>query len=78
VHHLALEVGVAVILAGAIVQVAVGWLMRSQLLQPALVILVQAGLVVVDEHRRSNVHGVDQGIHKYHLSPDVLLFLQAK
>ena len=33
---------------------------RGQLLQPLLVVLVQPGLVVVDEDRRRDVHGVDQ------------------
>src|SRR5262245_12379812 len=60
-HHLALVVGVGVVLAGAVVAVALrAGVERRQLLEPALVVLVQAGLVVVDEDARRDVHGVDQ------------------
>jgi hypothetical protein len=33
---------------------------RSQLFQPDLVIVVQAGLIVIYEDRRGDVHGVDE------------------
>src|SRR3954454_19588025 len=60
-HDLPLVVGVRVVLAGAVVLIALrAGIEGGQLLQPALVVLVQAGLVVVDEDARRNVHGVDQ------------------
>ena len=53
--------GVAVVLAGPVVMVALGARVeRRELLEPALVVLVQPGLVIVDEHRRGDVHGVNQ------------------
>jgi hypothetical protein len=59
-HDLPLEVCVAVVLAGAVVPVAPDRLVGGQFFQPVVVILVQAAFVVVDEHRRGDVHGVDQ------------------
>src|SRR5690606_5822585 len=64
-HHLALEVGIGVVLAGPVVAVAPALRIgprveRGELLEPALVVLVQPALVVVDEHRGGDVHGVDQ------------------
>ena len=34
---------------------------RCELLQPGVVVVVQAGFVIVDEHRRSDVHGIHEG-----------------
>src|SRR5262249_53652244 len=78
---LALVVRVAVVLAGAVVVVpGRAGVEGGQPLQPALVVLVQAGLVVVDEDRGRDVHGVDQaqalahaafGHHLLHLGGDV-------
>ena len=49
-HDLPLHVGVGVVLAGAVVVVGFGRRVeRGQLLQPLLVVVVQARLVVVDE-----------------------------
>src|SRR5882762_8259775 len=60
-HDLALVVGVGVVLAGAIVPVAFGArIVRGQLLEPALVVLMEPRLVVVDEHARGDVHRVHQ------------------
>jgi len=61
-HHLALHVGVGVVLAGLVVLVAANRFVGGQLFQPALVILVQAALVVVDEDRGRDVHGVYQSV----------------
>src|SRR5271167_850694 len=60
-HHLALMMRVAVVLAGAIVMVALGTrVVGRQPFEPSLVIFVQAGLVVVDENRRRDVHRIDE------------------
>ena len=60
-HDLAFHVGVGVVFAGAVVGVALGrFVERGQLLQPLFVIGVQARLIVVDEDRSCDVHGVDQ------------------
>jgi hypothetical protein len=62
-HHLSFQVGVAVVLAGAVVAIAADRLVRCQLFQPLLVIGVQAPLVVVDEHAGGDMHGVYKGQH---------------
>ena len=59
-HDLALEVRVGVVLAGAVVVVGAGRLVRRELFQPDFVVVMQPALVVVDEDRRGDVHGVDQ------------------
>src|SRR5688500_17207002 len=59
-HDLALEVGVGVVLARAVVAVLARRLVRGELFEPLVVILDQAGLVVVDVHRGRDVHGVDE------------------
>ena len=59
-HDLALEVGVGVIFAGAIVPVGAGRRVRRQFFQPDVVIVMESALIVVDEDRRGDVHGVDQ------------------
>ena len=51
---------VGVVLAGAVVSITAGGLVRSKLLQPNLVIVMEPVLVIVDEDGRGNVHGVDQ------------------
>jgi hypothetical protein len=60
-HHLALQVGVAVVLAGAVVAVAADGFVGCQFLQPLLVIGVQAPLVVVDKHAGGDMHSVYKG-----------------
>jgi len=59
-HDLAFQVGVGVILSGAIMVVLGSWGMRGEVLEPRFVILVQPGFIVVDEDRRGDVHGVDE------------------
>src|SRR5439155_1878586 len=60
-HDLALVVRVGVVLAGAVVPVALrARIVRRQLLEPALVVLVKAGLVVGDEHARGDVQRVHE------------------
>ena len=53
----ALEVGIAVILRAVVRVLAMGFL-RGELLQPALEVGVQPGLVIVDEHAGGDVHRV--------------------
>jgi hypothetical protein len=59
-HHLALHLCDGVVLAGIVVPVLRDGLVWGELLQPALVVLVQAGFVVVDKDGGGNVHGVNQ------------------
>src|SRR6202030_573292 len=60
-HHLALMMRVAVVLAGAIVMIALGArVVRRQPFEPSLVIFVKAGLVVIDEYRRGDMHRIDE------------------
>ena len=59
-HDLALEMGVGVIFAGAIVAVSAGRRVRREFFEPDLVIVMESTLVVVNEDGRRNVHGVDQ------------------
>lgn len=54
-HDGAFEVGVGVVLAGAIVVVGVVRFLGRELFKPALVVAVEAGLVVVDEDGRGYV-----------------------
>ena len=76
-HHLALHVGVGVVLAGLVVLVAANRFVGGQLFQPALVILVQAALVVVDEDRGRDVHGVYQSVTTLpSLSPELTSLFQ--
>ena len=58
-HDGALEVGVGVVLRAVVCVLAVG-LLRCELLQPALEICMQPGLVVVDEHAGRDVHRVHE------------------
>ena len=59
-HDLPFEMGVGVIFARVVVAVLCDRLMRGEFFQPFLIIIMQAGLVVVDKHRRCDMHGVDQ------------------
>jgi len=52
--------GVCVVFAGAIVPVRVDRFMRSKFFQPLLVIVVQAGFIIIDKNRGGYVHGVNQ------------------
>ncbi len=57
---MALEVGVVIIFAGAVVAIAADGLVRGQSFQPIFIVLVQAALIVVDEHAGRDMHGVYQ------------------
>src|SRR5579883_519851 len=59
-HYLTLHMSVRVVLARPVVLVLGCRLVRRELLQPPIIVLVQAALVIVNEHRRRDVHGVDQ------------------
>jgi hypothetical protein len=56
-----LQVRVSVVFAGVIVPVLADGGMRRQFLQPLLIVLVQAILIVIDEHTGSNVHSIYKG-----------------
>ncbi len=57
-HHLALDVRVGVVFAGIVVTVLAHRLVRRQLLQPAVVILVQSRLIIVDKDGGRDVRGI--------------------
>jgi hypothetical protein len=59
-HDLTLEMGVSVVFAGAIVSIGGCRRVRRQFFQPLLVVMMKSRLIVVDEHRGSDVHGVDK------------------
>ena len=54
-HHLAFEMGVRIVFAGAIMTVMADRLVRSQLFEPYIVVVMQAAFVVIDEHRRGGM-----------------------
>ncbi len=67
-HHLPLQVRFCIVLAGAVVPVLLYRRVWYQLLESHLVIVVQAALVIVDEHTRSNVHRRYKGQYPlYHI-----------
>jgi hypothetical protein len=51
---------VSVVFTGAIMSIGAGWFVWRELFEPNLVIMVKSALVVVDEDRGGDVHGVDQ------------------
>ena len=59
-HHLPLHVCIGIILAGPVVAIARDRLVRGQFFEPDLIVVVQATLIVIDEYRCRDVHGVDQ------------------
>src|SRR3972149_5545761 len=59
-HHLPLEVCITIILARIVMTVLRNWLMRSQLFQPLFIILMKAGLIIINKDRCSDVHGIDK------------------
>ena len=59
-HNLSLEMRVTVVLARKIMAVTSGRFVRSQFLQLLLVVLMQATLIVIDEDRCRDVHGVHE------------------
>lgn len=58
-HDGALEVGVGIVFRTVVFVLGVG-LFRCELFQPDFEILMQAGLIVVDENGGGDVHGIDQ------------------
>lgn len=59
-HYRSFEVGIAIVLTGAIVPIQTQRFVGSQLFQPAIKILMQTALIVVDKNRGRDVHGIDQ------------------
>src|SRR5437773_3904491 len=59
-HYLSLVMRVAIIFAGAVVMITL-WagIERRQPFKPALVVLVQAGFVIINKHARCYMHGVN-------------------
>jgi hypothetical protein len=81
-HDLPFRVGIGVVpsatlgtgLAGAIVAVFADRLVRSQFFWPVIIVLVQAALVVVDEHVGWNVHRRTRGQNRFSHIPLSPLF----
>ena len=59
-HDLAFHMSVSVVLTGVIVPVLTDGGMRRQFLKPLFIVLMQAVLIVVDEHAGSDVQGIVQ------------------
>ena len=59
-HNLPFQMRIAIILAAEVVTISAGRLVRRQLFEPVLVILMQAALIVIDEDGRGDVHSVHQ------------------
>src|SRR5262245_21100602 len=59
-HHLSLYVRIGIVFAGVIVAVLLDRFVRREFFEPYRVVMVQSRFVIVDEHRRGNMHGVDQ------------------
>jgi hypothetical protein len=68
-HDLALEVGVSIVFASAIVAISGGRLVRRQFFQPDLVIVMEARFIVINKHRGGDVHGVDETKAFLHAAP---------
>jgi hypothetical protein len=49
---------IAIILAGVVVLIERQRFMWCQLFQPSLKVLVQASFIIIDEHRRCDVHRI--------------------
>lgn len=67
-HDLSFQMGIGVVLSTIVLVLGMG-LLRSELLQPDLIVVVQARLVVVDENRCCYVHRV----HQYKTIPNAAL-----
>src|SRR5262245_61714750 len=59
-HHLPFQVSVTIVLAGQIVTVALQRLVRSQLLEPFLVIVMESRFVVVNKDRSGDMHCIHE------------------
>ncbi len=53
-----LQCAIGVVFAGIVVAILADRLVRCQLLQPSIIVLAQAGFIVVDEHRCRDAHGI--------------------
>jgi hypothetical protein len=68
-HDLTFKVGVSVVFASPVVPICVRWCVRSEFFQPHLVIVMEPRLIVIDEHRSGDVHGVDQTKTLHYAAP---------
>ena len=59
-HNGAVKVGVRVIFAGVVMAILPVWFFRREVLEPLLIVRVQAAFVVVDKDTCRNVHGIDE------------------
>lgn len=59
-HHLPLQVRISIILARAVMAILPNRLMGRQLFEPLIIVVVEAGFVIVDEHGSRDVHGVHE------------------
>ncbi len=60
-HDLPLQMRVGIVLAGPVVLVTLGrGVERGELFEPGFIILVQARLIIVDEHTGGDMHGVHE------------------
>jgi len=58
-HDGSLQVGIGIVLVAVMLVLGVG-LFRGELLQPDFEVLVESGLIVINEDTGTDVHGVDQ------------------
>ena len=59
-HHLAFQVRIGVVFARAVMKILADGFMRGEFFQPGFVIVMQPALIVVDEDRGGDVHGIDK------------------
>jgi hypothetical protein len=59
-HDLPLDMGIGIVLTGVIVTVLFYRLVGRQFLKPNFKIMVQSMLIIVNENRRGDVHGIDK------------------
>ena len=59
-HDLPLDVHIGIVFPRIVMPVLACRLMRRDLFQPGIMVMLQPGLVIVDEHPRRDVHGVYQ------------------
>src|SRR5262245_13547187 len=59
-HHLSFHVRIGIVFAGIVVAILLDRFVGRYFFQPDAVIVMEAGFVVIDKHRRGNVHGIDK------------------
>ncbi len=59
-HHLPLDMRVRIVLPGVIVPILLDGLMRRQSFQEVVVVLQEAGFIVVDIYAGADVHRIDE------------------